>query len=109
VGMSVWPQKFRGPSHLLAPKWCQSGVCLSEGQWKHGVLQDSCKAMGRGWFGVVCVCVGHGHPLVSVWCVDVGVCVCVGFVCRWWVGVAMLWHDSEYDDVWNAMRVWRVV
>jgi hypothetical protein len=39
--------------------WPPNGaiVVLSEGQCEHGVLQDSWKAMGRGWFGVVCVCV----------------------------------------------------
>jgi hypothetical protein len=90
--------------------WPTNGaqVVLSEGQCEHGVLQDSWKATGRGWFGVACV-LGQGYPLVSVACVDVGVCVCVGFVWWWWVCVAMLWHDCECDDVWNAMRVWRVV
>jgi hypothetical protein len=58
--------------------WSPNGasVVLSEGQCEHGVLQDSWKAMGRGWFRVVCV-LGHGHPLVSAVCF-VCVCVCVG-------------------------------
>jgi hypothetical protein len=84
-----------------------ASVVLSEGQCEHGVLQDSCKAMGTGWFGVVCVCGARssfGECGVCLWA-----CVCVGFVCRCWVGVVMLRHDSECDDVWNAMRVGRVV
>jgi hypothetical protein len=82
-------------------------VVLSEGQCEHEVLQDSWKAMGRGWFGVVCV-LGPGHPLVSVACLWACVFV-LGFVWRCGVGVAMLRHDCEYDDVWNAMRVRWVV
>jgi hypothetical protein len=39
--------------------WPPNGaiVVLSEGQCEHGVLQDSCKAMGTGMvWGCVCVC-----------------------------------------------------
>jgi hypothetical protein len=88
--------------------WSPNGasVVLSEGQCEHGVLQDSWKAMGRGWFRVVCVGARSSFGECGVFCVRVFV---LGFVCRCWVGMVMLWDDCEYDDVWNAMRVWRVV
>jgi hypothetical protein len=88
--------------------WPPNGaiVVMNEGS----VSMGSCRIPGRQWerdsLGL-CV-LGPGHPLVSVVCL----CACVfvlGFVRRCWVGVAMLWHDCEYDDVWNAMRVRRVV
>jgi hypothetical protein len=76
--------------------WPPNGasVVLSEGNESMG----SCRIPARQWEGdglglcvCVCVCVwvcvGQGHPLVSVGCVDVGVCA---FVWRWWVGVVML-------------------
>jgi hypothetical protein len=60
----------------------------------------SCRIPARQWegdgLGIVCVSVRSSFGECDVF---VGVCVCVGFVCRWWVGVVMLWHDCEYDDV----------
>jgi hypothetical protein len=77
---------------------CFSGV--SEGSVSMGSLQDSCKTMGRGWFVVVCVCGARSsfgecgvRSAFGEWAR-----VCVGFVLRWWVGVAMLRHDCEYND-----------
>jgi hypothetical protein len=75
--MSVWPQKFRGQSHLLAPPNGAS-VVLSEGSMSMGPA-GFLEGNGKGLFwGCVCV-LGQGHPLVSVGCVCG--CVCLCWVC----------------------------